>query len=122
MRMSGARGSGARGTVARKAARERGLDRLAEAAAELVARPDVSVGRLFGSEGYSVRGKLFAFVERGGDLVVKLPESRITELDLDPMIMRGRPMREWAVVPFARDAEWGAIAGDAFAFVDEISP
>ncbi|WP_438854323.1 hypothetical protein [Agromyces sp. M3QZ16-3] len=103
-------------------ARTRGRERLAEAAADLIVRPDVSVGKMFGSEGYSVRGKLFAFVERGGDLVVKLPEERIDELALAPMVMRGRPMREWAVVPFARDAEWGAIAADAFAFVDEITP
>ncbi|GAA2041433.1 hypothetical protein GCM10009819_29100 [Agromyces tropicus] len=103
-------------------ARARGRERLAEAAADLISRPDVSVGRMFGSEGYSVRGKLFAFVERGGDLVVKLPEPRIAELELDPMVMRGRPMREWAVVPFARDDEWSAIAGDAFAFVDELTP
>ncbi|RXZ45918.1 hypothetical protein [Agromyces binzhouensis] len=103
-------------------ARTRGRERLVEAAADLIDRPDVSVGRMFGSEGYSVRGKLFAFVERGGDLVVKLPEARIAELGLDPMVMRGRPMREWAVVPFARDGEWSAIAADALAFVDEITP
>ncbi|WP_400994708.1 hypothetical protein [Agromyces sp. GXQ0307] len=103
-------------------ARTRGRERLAEVASELIVRPDVSVGRMFGSEGYSVRGKLFAFVERGGDLVVKLPEERIAELTLAPMVMRGRPMREWAVVPFERDDEWGGIAGEALGFVDEITP
>ncbi|GAA1055106.1 hypothetical protein GCM10017608_19580 [Agromyces luteolus] len=103
-------------------ARTRGRERLAEATADLIARPDVSVGRMFGSEGYSVRGKLFAFVEGGGDLVVKLPEERIAELALAPMVMRGRPMREWAVVPSARGDEWATIAGDALAFVDEITP
>ncbi|WP_353813479.1 hypothetical protein [Agromyces sp. SYSU T00266] len=103
-------------------ARTRGRERLVDAAADLIDRPDVTVGRMFGAEGYSVRGKLFAFVERDGDLVVKLPEERISELGLAPMVMRGRPMREWAVVPFARDDEWAAIAGDAFAFVDEITP
>jgi len=103
-------------------ARTRGRERLAEAAADLIDRPDVSVGRMFGSEGYSVRAKLFAFVATGGDLVVKLPEARIAELDLAPMVMRGRPMREWAVVPFARGDEWGGIAAEALGFVDEITP
>ncbi|WP_353828094.1 hypothetical protein [Agromyces sp. SYSU T0242] len=102
-------------------ARARGRERLATAAADLIDRPDVSVGRMFGSEGYSVRGKLFAFVERGGDLVVKLPEARIAELALQPMVMRGRPMRERAVVPCARESEWSSIAGDAFAYVDELA-
>ncbi|MRX42159.1 hypothetical protein [Agromyces kandeliae] len=103
-------------------ARTRGRERLADAAADLIDRADVSVGRMFGSEGYSVRGKLFAFVAADGDLVVKLPEARIAELALAPMVMRGRPMREWAIVPFARDGEWAAITGEALDFVDEISP
>ncbi|MFC9919694.1 hypothetical protein [Agromyces binzhouensis] len=103
-------------------ARTRGREHLADAAADLIDRADVTVGRMFGSEGYSVRGRLFAFVAGDGDLVVKLPEARIAELGLEPMFMRGRPMREWAVVPFARDAEWSAIAADALAFVDEITP
>ncbi|MGR2753311.1 hypothetical protein [Agromyces arachidis] len=103
-------------------ARTRGRERLATAAADLVDRADVSVGRMFGSEGYSVRGKLFAFVAGDGDLVVKLPEARIAELGLGPMVMRGRPMREWAVVPLSRDEEWAAITADALAFVDETTP
>jgi len=103
--------------------RARGLERLEQVTVELRERPDVAVGRLFGSEGYSVRGKLFAFVASDGRLVVKLPEARIEELRLDNMVMRGRPMREWAVVPYDEGVErWASITVDAHAVLDEITP
>lgn len=101
----------------------RGRERLADVASDLTARPDVGVGRMFGSEGYSVRGKLFAFVSSDGRLVVKLPVERIDQLELDNMVMRGSPMREWAAVPYSEGAErWGAITAEAHAFVDSITP
>ncbi|WP_173923149.1 hypothetical protein [Agromyces sp. Marseille-P2726] len=103
--------------------RTRGRERLAGVASDLTARPDVGVGRMFGSEGYSVRGKLFAFVANDGRLVVKLPAERIDERGLDNMVMHGRPMREWAAVPYELGAdEWGAITREAHAFVDSITP
>lgn len=102
--------------------RERAVERLAQAAAVLD-RPDVTMRRMFGSEGLAVRGKLFAFASTAGDLVVKLPEPRIGELELEPMVMRGRPMREWAVVPDAEgDERWRAMIREACAFVDSITP
>ena len=88
--------------------RTRGRERLAEVTSDLTERPDVGVGRMFGSEGYSVRGKLFAFVSSDGRLVVKLSGERIEQLGLDNMVMRGSPMREWAAVPFDEGAERGA--------------
>lgn len=104
-------------------ARETGRARLDEIAPELLARPDVAIARMFGSDGVSVRGKLFAFVANSGGLVVKLPEARIDELALDNMVMRGRPMREWAVVPFDDGVDrWREIADEAHAFVDSITP
>lgn len=104
-------------------ARIRGRARLDEATAELQAAPDVAVGRMFGSEGYSVRGKLFAFVDSSGRLVVKLPEERIDRLDLDHMVMRGRPMREWAAVPYDGGLDrWRDLATEAYAFVGEHAP
>ena len=78
---------------------------------------------MFGSEGYSVRGKLFAFVSSDGRLVVKLSGERIEQLGLDNMVMHGSPMREWAVVPFDAGAErWRSVAEEAYAFVDAITP
>lgn len=78
---------------------------------------------MFGSDGVSVRGKLFAFAANDGSLVVKLPAQRIHELGLDNIVMRGQPMREWAKVPFDDGIErWRAIADDAYTFVDSIAP
>lgn len=103
--------------------REAGRRRLDDLAPVLLARPDVAIGKMFGSDGVSVRGKLFAFVANSGGLVVKLPAERIDQLDLDNMVMRGRPMREWAVVPFGDGVDrWREVADEAYAFVDSITP
>ena len=103
--------------------RTRGRERLIEVTSDLTERPDVGVGRMFGSEGYSVRGKLFAFVSIDGRLVVKLSGERIEQLGLDNMVMRGSPMREWAAVPFDEGAErWRSVTEEACTFVDSITP
>ncbi|MFE6964074.1 hypothetical protein ACFVAJ_03115 [Agromyces sp. NPDC057679] len=103
--------------------RDEGFELLGEVAPELLAEPDVAFGRMFGSEGLSVRGKFFAFVSFHGDLVVKLDADRIEEAGLDNMVMRGRPMREWAVVGLAEGADrWREAAREAYAFVDSITP
>ncbi|WP_292900441.1 TfoX/Sxy family protein [Microbacterium sp.] len=99
------------------------LDPLAE---RLCALPGIDTGRMFGTEGLRVRGKVFAFVTHNGSLVVKLPEERIGELIDDgvagPMIMRGRPLREWAEVPISSSATWEPLVDEARAFVDAITP
>lgn len=103
--------------------RAQGRERLDEIAPDLLANPDVSIGRMFSSEGLSVRGKIFAFAATDGSLVVKLPEARIDELGLDNMVMGGRRMREWARVPLTDGVErWRALADDAYAYVHSITP
>jgi hypothetical protein len=103
--------------------RAHGRERLDEIAPDFLAKPDVAFGRMFSSDGLSVRGKIFAFAAKDGSLVVKLPAERIHELGLDNMVMRGSPMREWARVPFADGVErWRAVVDDAYAFVDAITP
>ena len=103
--------------------RAQGRERLDEIAPGLLAKPDVAFGRMFSSDGLSVRGKIFAFAANDGSLVVKLPAERIHELGLDNMVMRGRVMREWAKVPLADGADrWRAVVDDAYAFVDSITP
>lgn len=103
--------------------RDDGFALLGELAAELLGEPGVAFGRMFGSEGLSVRGKFFAFVSSKGDLVVKLDADRIEAAGLDHMVMRGRPMREWAVVPVAEGVgRWREVAREAYAFVDSITP
>jgi len=103
--------------------RERGRELLDAIAPELLARPNVAMARMFGSEGLSVRGKFFAFISSRGELVVKLDGDRIEELGLDNMVMRGRPMREWAVIALAEGADrWRAVTEEAYDFVDSITP
>lgn len=103
--------------------RTQGRERLDEIARDFLAHPDVSFGRMFSSDGLSVRGKIFAFAANDGCLVAKLPEARIDELGLDNMVMGGRRMREWARVPLTDGVDrWRAVADDAYAFVDSITP
>jgi hypothetical protein len=89
-------------------------------------RDGVALGRMFGSEGLSVRGKVFAFVGYSGSLFAKLPEERVGELveigDADPAVMRDRPMREWVTARADRPETWSAIIAEAYAFVDSITP
>ena len=61
---------------------------------------DVARGRMLRAEALRTGDKYFAFVGHEGDLVVKLPEARVTELVAAgtgrPLEMPGRrPMREW---------------------------
>jgi hypothetical protein len=56
-------------------------------------------GRIMNSDGLMTEGKFCAFVTRG-ELVVKLPAPRVTELIADGAgrafdAGKGRPMREW---------------------------
>ncbi|WP_448003432.1 hypothetical protein [Agromyces bauzanensis] len=103
--------------------RTRGRERLDELAPDLLTRPHVAWKRMFGTEGLSVRGKVFAFAAHDGCLAAKLPAERIDELGLDHMVMGARSMREWARVPLDDDVErWRAITDDAYAFVDSITP
>lgn len=103
--------------------RTRGRERLVHVTGPLLLRSDVAEGRMFGSEGYSVRGKLFAFVSTDGSLVVKLPVERIEALGLDNVVMRGSAMREWASVPYVHgESAWASVIVEAHAFVDSITP
>lgn len=81
---------------------------------------EVSLGKMFGSSGLKVSGKVFAMVVRG-QLVVKLPRTRVDELlgsragvPFDPG--HGRLMKEWVSVPPGK-APWSALAREAHRFV-----
>lgn len=91
------------------------------------ALPGVDIGRMFGTEGLRIRTKVYAFVVHKGSLVVKLSEERVGDLtaagDARPMVMRNRPMREWAEVPIEAGSDrWTALIAEARGFVDEITP
>jgi hypothetical protein len=95
--------------------------------AEHLERPGVDVGRMFGTQGLRVRGKMYAFIGHDGELIVKLPSGRIdalaTEGDAVRMVMRGRELREWvAVDPDGGTARLAPLLAEAHDFVDRITP
>ncbi len=81
---------------------------------------------MFASEGLRVRGKIFALLSFSGDLMLKLPAARTTELidagDAERVEMRGRAMREWVFVPTEKPELWRPLVAEAFAYLDEITP
>jgi TfoX/Sxy family transcriptional regulator of competence genes len=106
------------------AAQER-LDRLAEA--DYLQRPDVTWSRMFGTVGLGVRGKIFGVAVHTGGLMVKISEAsaekRIAAGEVTHMVMRGREMREWVVVPnSASDDRWKELLDEAYTYLDEITP
>jgi hypothetical protein len=100
------------------------LEKLAE---PYLAKPGVAWGRMFSTTGLSVRGKIFGVVNHVGALMVKVPEHRADELEVEGaverVVMRGRPMREWVEMPPDRgEAAWASLLGEAYAYLDEITP
>lgn len=76
---------------------------------------------MMASLGLKVGGKIFAMLVRG-DLVVKLPRERVTELvdsglgqQFDPR-RDGRLMKEWVVIA-GDDPPWVEVAREGHAFV-----
>lgn len=102
-------------------------ERLEGLAGEFLAKPGVDWGRMFGTIGLRVRGKVFAVAVHDGGLMVKVPEARADELvaggDVTRMSMRGREMREWVVAPLdASDGVWRGLLEEAHAYLDAITP
>jgi len=89
-------------------------------------REGVDMGRMFSTEGLRVRGKVFACVTSRGELMLKLPAARIDGLvaagTAERVVMRERAMREWVAVDVAHATDWAPLVGEAFAFLDEITP
>src|SRR4051812_38001722 len=80
--------------------------------ARLLAEGGVEQGRMLQAAGLKAGGRFFAFTSKG-ELVVKLPAARVTELIAsgvgEPCNPRGgRPMREWVRL---RPADEPACAG-----------
>jgi len=114
-------------TDAERAAADASRARLERLAVPFLARPGVAWGRMFSTDGLSLRGKIFAVVPHAGGLMAKVPEARADELvaagSVERMVMREREMREWVVMPAtASDAEWVSLLEDAHAYLDVITP
>jgi TfoX/Sxy family transcriptional regulator of competence genes len=82
--------------------------------------PQATSRRKFGSNGLKVRGKIFAMLSRD-QLVVKLPEQRVTALvdsgDGQRMVSGGaREMKEWLVLDEGSQQDWLVLAREACNF------
>lgn len=102
------------------------LDRIAK---DFTNDRDVAMGAMFRSPGLRVGGKIFAFLGHHGDLIVKVPSDRVSELiaagQAKQVVMGKRTMREWIELPALRDrmatlALWRDIAREAHQYVDSL--
>jgi TfoX/Sxy family transcriptional regulator of competence genes len=93
--------------------------------AHYLGRPEVSIGRLFRSEGLKVHGKVFAMLVTDR-LVVKIPAAQATAVVAQGRAVPfesggGRKMREWVALDVAERDAWPQLVADAFAYVESIS-
>jgi hypothetical protein len=99
------------------------VDTFEAIAASLAGRDGVTVGggKGFGAGALQVDGRIFA-MPSGDGLALKLPRDRVTALLAAGMgtpfdAGKGRPMKEWVVVPWRPDIDALALAEEALAFV-----
>jgi TfoX/Sxy family transcriptional regulator of competence genes len=83
--------------------------------------PDVSLGRMFGSPGLKVGGKVFAMLVKDR-LVLKLPADRVDGLIASGAGARfdpghGKVMREWVAIAPTTAGGWLGFAAEAQSFV-----
>ena len=81
----------------------------------------VGGGRGFGANALQVDGRIFAMSNEAG-LVLKLPRDRVATLvtsgeGLPFDAGKGRPMKEWVIVPWHSPDSSQALAEEALAFV-----
>jgi TfoX/Sxy family transcriptional regulator of competence genes len=93
-------------------------------ATELLKRKGIEQGRMFGSAGLKVSGKVFAMCVNSA-LVVKLSTDRVQALinakqasAFDPG--HGRPMKEWLSVLTGTEQGWLALAEESRTYVAAI--
>jgi TfoX/Sxy family transcriptional regulator of competence genes len=87
----------------------------------LTGDPAVSVGKMFGSEGLKVGGKVFAMLVKG-KLVVKLPAAQIEPLIASAVAVyfdpgHGRLMKQWVAVLPSSHEDWLHLVTAAKTFV-----
>jgi hypothetical protein len=117
--------------------RARGQHLFDELAAAYDEVPGVDRAPMFGSEALRVGRKVFAFVGREGQLIVKLPAPKVTELlaagEAEPVHVGRNATREWAGIPYPTDPHggdgehrgadcWRALLSEAHKFVGTGDP
>ena len=93
--------------------------------ARLLAEPGVTLGKGFHNPGLKLGTKLFAMLH-GDGLVVKLPETRCSELLARGEARtfdrgQGTPMREWVTVTEQDARRWTSYAREALSFGRELA-
>ena len=96
------------------------FDRLAAAFADR-AGVTIGEGRGFGNGTLQASGRIFAMRNAAG-LALKLPAGRVAALlaaggGLPFDAGKGRPMKEWVVIPLAQSEAWPEYAAEALEYV-----
>lgn len=97
-------------------------DRFWHAGAALLGSDDVTRSTMMGLPCLRVRAKFFAAFDRStGNLMVKLPASRVSQLIADgecsEVAPSGRRFREWAAIPLEAVDRWPRFLHEAWTFV-----
>ena len=104
-----------------------GEHRFWQLAEPLLARPQVTRSTMMGLPCLRVNGSFFASSDRRtGNLLVKLPEARVSALvragRAEPFAPAGRTFRQWAAIPDQRARTWRALLDEALAYVNTLQP
>jgi hypothetical protein len=104
------------------AAATAGEERFWSLAKRLLAADGVERSTMMGLPCLRIHGAFFASCDRRtGDLLVKLPESRVDELvaagRAQTFAPAGRRFRQWAAIPVERSRTWRRLLADALQFV-----
>lgn len=88
----------------------------------LLGRPEVTRSTMMGLPCVRWNGAFFASCDRRtGDLLVKLSEARVDELDAAgraaPFAPAGRRFREWAAIDDSRSRSWKRLIDEALEYV-----
>jgi TfoX/Sxy family transcriptional regulator of competence genes len=86
---------------------------------------EVTQGKMFGSVGLKVKGKVFAMLVKGS-FVAKLPKERVDALVVDGGATyfdpgHGKPMKEWVSLS-ASKSTWVELAREAYRYVSGGKP
>jgi hypothetical protein len=104
--------------VTERRERTPGEERFWSLADPLLRQAGVSRSTMMGFPCLRLDGDFFASCDhRSGNLIVKLTEARVSSLvasgRAEPFAPSGRPFREWASIPLARQRSWSRLVEEA---------